>query len=130
MRVSILIVDDDQTLRRLLSKQLNKLGLAADSAANGAEAFERVQQSAYHAILMDVQMPQMDGLEATRLIRAREKELDQKPIPIIAISAGAEREDCFQNGMTDYLQKPVNLAQLRTVLGKYVDFNSLHSRSA
>lgn len=120
MAVTVLIVDDDVTLRWLLCKQLDKLNLQADSAANGREALERVQKWPYQVILMDIQMPEMDGYEATRAIRRREKELMQDPVPIIAITAVPDSERCFEAGMTDYLQKPVDIEKLDAVLRKWL----------
>ncbi len=72
MAVNILIVDDDVALRWLLCRQLDQLGLQADSAANGREALERVKKWPYQLILMDCHMPDVDGYEATRLIRQRD----------------------------------------------------------
>lgn len=120
MAVTVLIVDDDVTLRWVLSKQLDKFGLQADSAANGKEAFERVKRWPYQVILMDVQMPEMSGYEATRLIRMREKELDQERTPIIAITASESREKCLAAGMDDYMEKPVDAAGLQAMLHKWM----------
>lgn len=120
MAVTILIVDDDVTLRWMLCKQLDKLGLQADSAANGREALARVKTWPYQVILMDIHMPEMNGYEATRAIRARERELEQEPVPIIAVTADPDTERCFESGMSDYLQKPHNLESLGTVLAKWM----------
>lgn len=119
MAVTVLIVDDDVTLRWLLCKQLDQLGLQADSAANGREAFERVKKWPYQVILMDCHMLDMDGYDATRLIRQRERELHQEPVPIIALTADPDREKCLEVGMSDHLQKPINLEDLSAILDKW-----------
>jgi CheY-like chemotaxis protein len=120
MAVTVLIVDDDVTLRWLLCKQLDKLNLQADSAATGQEALKRVEKWPYQIILMDIQMPEMNGYEATKAIREREKILMQDPVPIIAITALPESGPCFEAGMTDYLQKPIDIAKLETMLAKWM----------
>lgn len=120
MAVNILIVDDDVTMRWMLCKQLDKIGLQADSAANGREALARVKTWPYQVILMDIHMPEMNGYDASRAIRTREKELGQEAVPIIALTADPDTELCFESGMTDYLQKPHDLQTLQAVLHKWM----------
>jgi CheY-like chemotaxis protein len=101
--------------------QLKKLGYTPDVANNGVEAFELSGQKTYDAILMDCQMPQMDGYEATGQIRQREKNEGRKPVYIIAMTANAmqgDREKCLAAGMSDYVSKPVNNAELKKVLSR------------
>jgi PAS domain S-box-containing protein len=112
----ILIVEDNTVNLRVICAQLKKLGHTFNSAANGQEALEALQTSAYDLVLMDCQMPVMDGYEATRAIRAGQ---NQPSIMIVAMTANAmegDRELCLQAGMNDYVSKPVRVQELRTVL--------------
>lgn len=120
MAVTVLIVDDDVTMRWLLCKQLDKLNLQADSAANGKEALERVKKWPYQVILMDIHMPEMNGYDAARAIRNLEKHMEQEPVPIIAVTADPDSQLCLESGMNDYLQKPLDLECLRTTLAKWM----------
>ncbi len=117
----ILVVDDDMTMQRLLCKQLEFLGLHADTASNGGDALERVMQRPYRLILMDVQMPLMDGYEATRLIRCLEEKLQQRSVPIIAVTSIPDRQLCIEAGMTEFLQKPVELEKLKLLLQRRLE---------
>ncbi len=105
----ILVVEDVVVNQRLVTAILRALGHRVDVVGNGLEAIEAVESLPYDAVLMDVQMPKMDGLEATRRIRALEG--SESEIPIIAMTANAmqgDRETCLQAGMNDYLSKPLN----------------------
>ena len=116
----ILITEDNPVNRKVLLKILEKAGYDADIAVNGARAVEAVEQRAYDVIFMDVQMPEMDGLEATRRIRARRGAADRPRI--IGLTANAlqgDREICLEAGMDDYLAKPVRLEQIQEMLHKY-----------
>ena len=112
---SILIAEDNLINQKLVERILNKLGYTVAIAGNGLEALEKVVQHTYDVIFMDIQMPEMDGLEATRKIR----EL-QIPQPyIIALTANAlaeDREICLSNGMDNYLSKPMKIEGLVEVL--------------
>jgi signal transduction histidine kinase/DNA-binding NarL/FixJ family response regulator len=118
----VLVVDDNELNRKIAVAQLKKLGYNTDIAEDGFEALEACNQKKYDLILMDCQMPRMDGYTATSQIR--EKELgDSSHIPIIAITANAlaeDREKCLAVGMDDYLSKPVSLDQLRAVLNRWL----------
>jgi CheY-like chemotaxis protein len=108
-----MVVDDNAVNRKMLSLTLERLGIRACLATNGAEALENLSRTAYDVILMDVQMPVMDGLEATRRIR-RNLPRDAQP-RIVAMTAGAFPEDrahCLEAGMDDYVSKPVNVEEL------------------
>jgi signal transduction histidine kinase/CheY-like chemotaxis protein len=112
-QMRLMVVDDNAVNRKLLSMTLQRLGIRAALATNGAEALESLSRSAYDVILMDVQMPVMDGLEATRRIR-RSYPAGAQP-RIVAMTAGAFPEDrahCLEAGMDDYLSKPVNIDEL------------------
>jgi CheY-like chemotaxis protein len=115
----ILLVDDHEINRKVASLMLNKLGHKPDLAANGLQALEALRQRTYDVVLMDVQMPEMDGLETTRQIRF-DPELTGAHRPwIIAVTAHAsnsDREECLAVGMDDYLSKPVHIDRLRAIL--------------
>jgi len=104
---------------------LKKLGIAADTASNGIEALEALERGRYDLVLMDMQMPDMDGTEATRIIRELEIKAASRPIPvpIVAMTAYAmqgDREKCLAAGMDDYLAKPVTVASLSSMLEKWL----------
>ena len=120
----VLVAEDNPVNRLLATRLLQKLGHTVESATNGREAVEHVRRDTPDLILMDVQMPEMDGFEATAAIRARESSLTAKGravrrIPIVALTAHAlqgYREQCLDAGMDDYLTKPIKLDDLaRTI---------------
>jgi CheY-like chemotaxis protein/HPt (histidine-containing phosphotransfer) domain-containing protein len=115
----ILLVEDNPVNQKVASQLLDRLGHMPDVSGNGREAIERLEREAYDVILMDVQMPKMDGLEASREICARWP-AGQRP-RIVAMTAEAmegDREKCLAAGMEDYLVKPVTLDQLSAALAK------------
>jgi CheY-like chemotaxis protein len=113
----ILVAEDNTVNQRLAILSLEHMGYRADVVANGLEALEAVRRQRYDVILMDVQMPELDGLEATRAIRA---EFDDLTRPwIVAMTANAMREDrraCAESGMDDYLSKPLRIEELQSAL--------------
>ena len=114
----ILVAEDNQINQLLAIKILNKLGYEPELAENGQKALEMATETAYDIILMDVQMPEMDGLETTRMIR---RQLPIQPI-IVAMTANAmqgDQQDCLQSGMNDYLSKPIRPEELLTMLQKW-----------
>lgn len=118
----VLLAEDNKTNQLLMTTLLKKLGYSTDIARNGAEALKMLEANKYDLILMDVQMPEMDGFEATGEIRRLESGTG-KHIPIIALTANAmsgDREQCLSASMDDYLSKPVNSRDLHKVLGKYL----------
>ena len=118
---TILVVEDNRINQTVLSHQLKNLGYAVEVAENGAEAVEKVKTSRYDLIFMDVQMPVMDGLQATQQIRSLGENLGSTPI--VAVTANAfqsEREKCFAFGMDGYLTKPVDKNLLKEALEQWV----------
>ncbi len=119
----ILLAEDNLTNRMVLEGLASKLGLRVDVAANGNEVLTALSTEDYDLVLMDLQMPGMDGTRATRLIRAGEHGTRNPDIPVIALTAHAfqsVREDCHAAGMNDYLSKPVNPLQLARMLEKWL----------
>ena len=114
----ILIAEDNPVNQKIAVKILNKLGYEPSLANNGKEALEIVSNEQYDIILMDVQMPEMNGLEATRMIRTC---LEIQPV-VIAMTANVmqgDRDDCLQAGMDDYMSKPIDLSELLSQLEKW-----------
>ncbi len=116
----ILVVEDNRINQKVLTHQLINLGYAIEVAENGEEAVAKVRNHHYDLIFMDVQMPVMDGFQATREIRGLGE--DASSIPIVAVTANAfqsEREKCFSFGMDDYLTKPVDKDRLQEALRRW-----------
>lgn len=118
----ILVVDDTSANRELFSTILTKLGVEVTTACNGVEALNALQSGDYHLVLMDVQMPVMDGLAATREIRRLEAETGRRT-PIVALTANVQPEQiasCRTAGMDDHLAKPLQMPLLIAVLSKWL----------
>ncbi len=121
-QVRILIADDNIVNQRVSVGMLKQLGLTADVVANGADALEKLKNGSYDLVLMDVQMPVMDGIEATRQVRKSEVPGGHR-LPIVALTAGAmesDRQECIQAGMDDFIPKPIMLKVLIEVLTKWL----------
>ncbi|AXS80900.1 ATP-binding protein [Dechloromonas sp. HYN0024] len=122
----VLLVEDNQVNQKLATALLERQGYRVTLAENGAQAVELVRASpnAFSIILMDMQMPVMDGLEATRQIRANEKTDGRKPVPIVAMTANAmqgDREICVAAGMDDYLAKPIRADEMYAAIAQLLD---------
>jgi CheY-like chemotaxis protein len=119
----ILFAEDNKINQMVAVKQLKKMGYHnVEVVGNGLQAVKARQQGNYAVILMDCQMPEMDGYEATQKIREFERSQNLPPVPIIAMTASAmqgDRELCLAAGMDDYLSKPVNESGLRAIIEKY-----------
>lgn len=123
-RVHILLVDDNPTNQVVALSILKKLGYRADAVANGKEALNALQKISYDLVLMDCQMPEMDGYEATRCIRDPETDVTSHSVPIIAMTAHAmkgDREKCIDAGMDDYLAKPIQPSSLAEMIAKWLN---------
>jgi PAS domain S-box-containing protein len=119
----VLLVEDNITNQQVALGLLKKLGLRAEAVANGAEAVQALESIPYDLVLMDVQMPVMDGLEATRRIRSPQSAVRNHLVPIVAMTAHAmqgDRERCLEAGMHDYVSKPVSARALATVLARWL----------
>jgi CheY-like chemotaxis protein len=116
---NILVAEDNPVNQKIAQRMLKHLGYPVDIAANGLEALQALEHKFYNIILMDIQMPEMDGLEATKIIRQR-LSVEEQP-RIIAVTAHAldySREMCIDAGMDDYIAKPVQKDELAKVLSR------------
>ncbi|MGA9118585.1 MAG: response regulator [Bacteroidota bacterium] len=123
----ILLVEDNPTNQFVASKLLEKFGYHVDTATNGLEAIRALGTTAYDLVLMDCQMPELDGLEATRRIRDGSASILNPAVPIIAMTANAmqgDREQCMEAGMSDYITKPVDPALLLKLLKQWLTKNA------
>jgi CheY-like chemotaxis protein len=121
LHVRVLVAEDNVINQKVAVRLLEKLGCRIDVAANGQEAVTMLAQFAYDVVLMDCQMPEMDGFAATAAIRQRESSTGRH-VPIIAMTANAmqgDREDCLAAGMDDYVSKPVTFETLVAMLRKW-----------
>ena len=119
----VLLVEDNEVNREISGAIVESLGCQVDFAFDGAQAVDAANTCAYDVILMDCQMPVMDGFEATRRIRIAEQAAGRGAVPVIALTANAlagDRESCLAAGMTDYLAKPINRVQLRMAIAPFL----------
>jgi len=138
--VRILVVDDNEINQKVAARILQQLGYQPEVAGNGREALSAIEQEPFDFILMDVMMPELDGLEATRIIRKRQMSGEHKNfqsrIIVVAMTAHAmqgDREKCIAAGMDDYLSKPIRPKDVREMIEKWagkVAVDSTHTRAA
>jgi signal transduction histidine kinase/DNA-binding response OmpR family regulator len=122
-RVRILLVEDNIVNQKLAVRLLEKMGYRSDAVGNGKEAVEALEMVPYDVVLMDVQMPEMDGYEATRVIRNPQSKVQNHDVPIVAMTANAmkgDRERCLEAGMDDYLSKPIQPQKLLEVIQTFL----------
>ncbi len=120
-KIRILVAEDDRLNQKVMSMMLNKYGLDYVIVENGRQVMEELERGHYDLILMDVQMPEMDGLEATRLIRTSSSGAFDPKIPIVAVTAFAMKEDverCISAGMDEYISKPIKADRLMEVINR------------
>jgi len=113
--IHILMAEDDAINRKVLLKMLGKMGYSADVAENGIEVLKALERREYDLILMDIQMPEMDGITATMEIR-KIWPLSPKIIAVTAYALEGDRERCLEAGMDEYLTKPVKMEDLRAAI--------------
>lgn len=123
-RSRVLVVEDNDVNQKLILKLLDRLGIEADVAENGEAAVAMAKNRFYDMIFMDMKMPVMDGLEATRLING-DARAGKQPV-IVAMTANVlpgDRQRCLEAGMTDYISKPIRLEMLEAIIGRYLDYD-------
>jgi CheY-like chemotaxis protein len=119
----VLVAEDNQVNQHVVSRMLQKLGWKHHLVSNGREVIHALNEFHFDLILMDCQMPEMDGYQATRMVRTSEETLSNRNIPIIALTANAiqgDEEKCRKSGMNDYLSKPIGKSALDLMLRKYL----------
>lgn len=120
----VLLVEDNLVNQKVAIGIMKKWGIEVQTAINGIEAIEALSKQRYSLVFMDVQMPEMDGYEATRQIRDNAHNVLCPDVPIIAMTAhtmNGDKEKCFEAGMNDYISKPFNVEQLLSVLMKWIN---------
>jgi CheY-like chemotaxis protein len=121
-RLRVLVAEDNVVNQMVALKILDKLGCLGEAVSNGQEALDALERGGYDLVLMDIQMPEMDGIAATQAIRERES-ASGAHIPIIAMTAHAmagDRERCLESGMDDYVSKPVRAPELAEKIDKVI----------
>ncbi len=119
---SILVVDDNEANLHLLVLMLERLGCVVSSARNGREALERLAVGNFDLVVLDLQMPDIDGFEAARRIRDENSSVANRKVPILAVTAHASdyyKRLCFDVGMDAFLPKPVRMAELSNVVNRW-----------
>ena len=123
--LKILLAEDNWINQRIAVLTFRQMGISIDIASNGQEALVMYRQNKYDLIMMDLQMPVMDGLESTRKIRTFEKETESdQHVYIVALTANAfseMKEDCIIAGMDDFMEKPFQESDLRILLSKKIN---------
>jgi signal transduction histidine kinase/DNA-binding response OmpR family regulator len=128
----LLVAEDNPVNQKVIVGMLKKLGYAVRVVENGREAVEAVRETKFDLVLMDCQMPLMDGYEATGVIKKMIHENEVSPIPVIAITANAlvgDREKCIAAGMDDFMSKPIKLKELGELLSKWLEGGQLSEQS-
>ena len=122
-KIRVLVAEDNPVNQKVTQTMLKRMGLRADVVANGLEAVNALQMIPYDLVLMDCQMPEMDGFEATRCIRLEGSKALNPRIPIIAMTASTmqgDREKCIQAGMNDFIAKPVQQRELAEIIDRWL----------
>jgi CheY-like chemotaxis protein len=107
----VLVVEDNPIVRRIAQLHLRRFAIDVHTAVDGIEAVEAVSLHNYDLVLMDVQLPRLNGLEATKKIRELEK-ATKKRVPIVAVTASAPKSHCLEAGMDDYMEKPADYERI------------------
>ena len=123
----VLLADDSAVVRKVVAQQLMLLDIVPDLAEDGHQAVNAAQGDQYDLILMDVMMPNMDGIEATRRIREFEARDHRERTPIIGVTGYTDRAACIAAGMDDFLFKPVSIEQLRGAIKNWIPTTNVES---
>jgi CheY-like chemotaxis protein len=123
----ILLAEDNPVNRKLALRLLSQLSYQAAVAENGKQAIEALERDEFDLVLMDVQMPELDGLEATRRIRARWPERELRIVAMTANAMAGDREACLAAGMNDYIAKPIRPAELAAALERTASLAKAHA---
>jgi CheY-like chemotaxis protein len=118
----VLVAEDNPVNQLVAEMMLRSLGCSAVIAADGEKALEQLAAGAFDLVLMDMQMPVMDGLEATRRLRAREAATGAPRLPVVALTANAmaeNRAECLASGMDQFLPKPIRIDELQAMLARW-----------
>ena len=115
----ILVAEDNPSNQRVLVEMLKRMGYRADAVADGSEVIQALERQDYDLVLMDVKMPEMDGITATQVIRKLRLERGPTIVAITAYALVGDREKCLEAGMDDYISKPIQLKELAAILEKY-----------
>ena len=115
----ILVAEDNPSNQRVLVEMLKRMGYRADAVADGSEVIQALERQDYDLVLMDVKMPEMDGITATQVIRKLRLERGPTIVAITAYALEGDREKCLEAGMDDYISKPIQLKELAAILEKY-----------
>ena len=129
----ILLAEDNAINQRIVLHILGKLGHRIDAVANGREAVSALEMVPYDMVLMDCQMPEMDGYAATRAIRAEDSSVLDRRIPVIALTANAmtgDRQIALDAGMDDYLAKPVRAPELIALVDRWLELRAAQAEAA
>jgi two-component system, OmpR family, response regulator len=119
--MNILVAEDDLTMRHLMATILTRQGVSCTVVGDGRSVVQAWERGHFDCILMDVQMPQLDGLQATRMIRERESRRGGHSIiiAVTAFAADTDRERCLESGMDDYISKPIDVELLLSLIDKH-----------
>ena len=124
----ILLAEDNVTSQKVALQMLKRMGYKADVVANGIEALQALERQPYDLVLMDLRMPEMNGLQATRIIRQRWPDNGPKIVAVTAYALQGDQEKCIEAGMDGYISKPIKMNELAEVLRKYQTTETLQVR--
>lgn len=124
----ILVADDNMINQRIVRKVFEMIGYTIDLASNGIEVLERIDKTKYDLIFMDIQMPLMDGYETTSAIRAQKSKLQPLIIAMTANAMNGDKQACLDQGMDDYISKPIIINEIRNIISKWGQYTSMASK--
>jgi DNA-binding response OmpR family regulator len=124
----VLVVENDLTIRWTIAQRFEELGVDADCAANGDEGLHVLSKNEYDLVLVEVEMPEMDGFEFTRLVREREDK-HARQVSIVAMSSSSSRVTCLAAGMNDFAQKPVGMEELHMICRTWLHAEQINANT-